>query len=62
MRNKNGKLGGDLLDSRNFVEAHDKAMFVKAVKKGLEDADAGHFVSEDELDATLKAAIDKRRK
>ncbi len=50
------------MDSRNFVEAHDKAMFVKAVKKGLEDADAGHFVSEDELDATLKAAIDKRRK
>ncbi len=58
----NGRPAGVLLDPRDFDEAQEKAMFVEAVKKGLADADAGRFVSEDELDAKLAAIINKKRK
>jgi antitoxin YefM len=58
----NGKPAGVLLDPRDFDEAQERAMFMEAVKKGLEDADAGRFVSEDELETALTAAINKGRK
>ena len=58
----NGKPAGVLLDPRDFDEAQERAMFVESVQKGLEDADAGRFVSEVELDAALNAAIGKARK
>jgi prevent-host-death family protein len=58
----NGKPAGVLLDPRDFDEAQDRARFVESVQKGLEDANAGRFVSEEELDAALNAAINKGRK
>ena len=53
---------GVLLDPRDFDEAQERARFVEAVQKGLEDAEAGRFVSEEELDAAVDAAIGKGRK
>jgi len=58
----NGKPAGILLDPRDFDEVQERARFVEAVQKGLEDADAGRFVSEEELDAVLDAAMNKGRK
>jgi antitoxin YefM len=58
----NGKPAGVLLDPRDFDEVQERARFVEAVQKGLEDAEAGRFVSEEELDAVLEAAINKGRK
>ena len=58
----NGKPAGVLLDPRDFDEAQERSRFIEAVQKGLEDADAGRFVSEEELDEVLDAAINKSRK
>jgi prevent-host-death family protein len=58
----NGKPAGVLLDPRDFDEVQERAHFLEAVKAGLDDAEAGRFVSEAELDAALNAAINKGRK
>ena len=48
--------------TKKIDEAREKARFVESVKKGLEDSDAGRFVSEKELDGIVDAAINKSRK
>jgi len=48
--------------TKKIDEAREKARFVESVKKGLEDADAGRFVSEKELDGIVEATINKSRK
>jgi prevent-host-death family protein len=53
----NGKPAGVLLDPRDFDEVQERARFVESVEAGLQDADAGRFVSEDELDAAVEDAI-----
>jgi prevent-host-death family protein len=58
----NGRPAGVLLDPRDFDEAQENARFIGAVKAGLDDADAGRFVSEQELDAAVDAAIRKAGK
>jgi prevent-host-death family protein len=58
----NGKPAGVLLDPRDFDETQERARFVEAVRAGVEDADAGRFVSEDELDAAVNTAIKKKSK
>ncbi len=58
----NGKPAGVLLDPRDFDETQERARFIEAVNQGKEDADAGRFVSEEELDAMLKAAVRGKRR
>jgi antitoxin YefM len=58
----NGKPAGVLLDPRDFDDSQERARLVETVQKGLEDAEAGRFVSEKELDEALEAAINKGRK
>ncbi|MCC6160462.1 MAG: type II toxin-antitoxin system Phd/YefM family antitoxin [Deltaproteobacteria bacterium] len=58
----NGKPAGVLIDPRDFDEAQERARFHEAVRQGMDDAEAGRFVTDRELDALLDAAIEKGRR
>ena len=57
---QNGKPAGVLIDPRDFDESQEKVQFIEAVIAGMEDVNAGRFVSEDDLDMMLREAVERR--
>ncbi len=59
---QNGKPAGVLLDPRDYDEEEEEARLIAAITAGLEDANAGRFVSEEELDRMIGESIDAAKK